>query len=376
MTEKELQTLINSIKDLDQPAMEEAQKRQDSLAKPPQSLGLLEEISVQMAGITGQIKNQIKRTCVLVLCADNGVVAEGVSSAPKSVTLAQTMNFTRRLTGVGALAKGFESDLLIVDVGIDGDVPAELYTDSPFFDANNLNTHKIINRSIQKGTKNLANESAMTRQQTLRAIEIGVEMARAIKETGYSIFGIGEMGIGNTTTSAAILSALTGKPAETTVGKGGGITDKSFRKKQQIVKKAVKRCEGKNPLDILTEVGGFDLAAMTGAFLSGAADKMPMVIDGYISMVAALTAARMAPKAAQYMFSSHQSYEQGYETAREALGAHPYLNLQMRLGEGSGCPLAFKIIEGACSVMNNMATFEEAQINDDYLEEIRKGDSF
>lgn len=371
MTEQELRNMIESIEDLDQNAMDAARERQEALAKPPGSLGILEDISVQMAGVTGNIKNQIEKTCVVVMCADNGVVAENIASAPQSVTLAQTINFTRRLTGVGALAESFDSELLIVDVGINGAVPEGLYIQEPLKD-----THKIVNRRIANGTRNLAYESAMTKEQVLKAIEIGIEMVAAVKDHGYSIFGVGEMGIGNTTTSAAILSALIGEPASKTVGKGGGITDGSFARKLEIVEDAFQRCKNKDVLEVLTEVGGFDIAAMAGAFIGAAIYKLPVVIDGYISVVSALVASRLAPACVQYMFASHKSYEQGYNLAIDALGIQPYLHLKMRLGEGSGCPLAFKIIEGACGVMNRMATFAEAEINDDYLEEIRKGDCF
>lgn len=366
MKEQELYALDQKIALLNKEAMEEAQKRQDSLAKPPGSLGVLEEISIQMAGITGKVKNQIEKTCVVVMCADNGVVEEGVASAPQSVTLAQTINFTRRLTGIGALAEGFGSDLLIVDVGINGTIPRELYTPIPF-----SNTRKIVDRSIAKGTQNLWHQSAMTKEQALRAIEIGLEMAKAMKDYGFSVFGIGEMGIGNTTTSAAILSALTDHSPEQTVGKGGGVTEECFLKKKTIVQDASARCKGKDPLTILAEVGGFDIAAMAGAFIGAALNQIPVVIDGYISVVAALIASKLAPRCTQYMFASHKSYEQGYNLAIETMELNPYLFMKMRLGEGTGCPLAFKIMEGACSVMNNMATFAEAEINDEYLDEIR-----
>ncbi len=371
MTEQELQQIISTITDLDQGAMQAARQRQESLAKPPGSLGILEDLSVQLAGISGSVKNKIEKTCVVVMCADNGVTEENIASAPQSVTLAQTINFTRRLTGVGALAESFGSELLIVDVGINGRAPQMLYTEEPFSD-----THKIVNRRIANGTKNLAKEDAMTKEQVLRAISVGLEMAQAVKMQGYSVFGIGEMGIGNTTTSAAVLSAFTGQPASRTVGKGGGITDDSFFRKQAIVEEAQKRCAGKDTLSILAAVGGFDIAAMAGAFIGAAVNRLPVVIDGYISVVAALAASRLAPACTQYMFASHKSFEQGYSLAMDQLGLHPYLHMGMRLGEGSGCPLAFNIMEGACGVMNHMATFEEAEINDEYLDEIRKGDCF
>ena len=371
MTYEELQKVIESIEGLDEEAGEKAADRQAALAKPPGSLGLLEDISVQMAGITGKVKNEIRKSCVVVMCADNGVAEEGISSAPQSVTLAQTINFTRRLTGVGALCEGFGSNLLIIDVGIKGKVPEGLYTREMFSD-----TYKVVDRKIASGTKNLAREDAMTGEQALKAVEIGLEAAEAVKREGCQIFGIGEMGIGNTTTSAAVLSAITGKPAAVTVGRGGGITDESLDRKRQIVDAAMRKSGGQAILSVLAQSGGFDLAAMAGAFIGAAVQRLPVVIDGYISAVAALAAARLAPGCEAYMFASHKSCEPGYDLAIEALGLKPYLQLDMRLGEGSGCPLAFKIIEGACNAMNRMATFEEAQINDDYLEEIRKGGCF
>jgi len=389
MKAKILET-INRIEAPDAAAMDAALSRQAALAKPPGSLGGLEDISVRMAGITGSLFNEINRSCVAVFCADNGVAEEGVSSAPQSVTMAQTVNFARRLTGVGVLAESFGSDLLIVDMGVKHPIPAELYDKVPLW-----NTRRIIDRKIGPGTDNIAKGPAMSREEALRCIEVGIEMADAVKNAGYDILGIGEMGIGNTTTSAAVLSAITGEGSDATCGKGGGINDKSFVRKKEIVDEVSadwrakggllamleeSRDCGESPIDdmvdILASMGGFDICAMAGAFIGAAANKIPVVIDGYISVVAALAAYVMAPKSVGYMFASHKSWEKGYELAVEALGLKPFLELGMRLGEGSGCPIAFQVIKGACDVMRNMATFEEAEINDDYLDEIRKGDCF
>ena len=381
MNEKELFEILEGIHDLNRERMAEARKREESLAKPPGSLGRLEDIAVRLAGISGKLYNHADKSCIAIMCSDNGVVAEGVSSAPQLVTLAQTINFTRRLTGVGTLAKYFDVDLLVVDLGINADLPKELLTDEPLENvAGELRVvNKIIDRKIRKSTSNLAEEPAMTREEAVRAVATGIEMACEIKKAGYTIFGIGEMGIGNTTTSSAILAALTGLSAEETVGKGGGITDQSFARKKEIIDDSMKRYgyDGRDDMDVidvLAKVGGFDVAAMAGAFLGAAVYHIPVVIDGFISIVAALAAARIAPLAKEYMIASHASKEQGYGHALKALGLSPMLNLELRLGEGSGCPLAFQIIRGACAVMNHMATFEEAEINDDYLEEIRKLD--
>ena len=237
-------------------------------------------------------------------------------------------------------------------------------------------TAKIVNRRIADGTRNLAKEPAMTEEEALRALMTGMEAAKAVKDCGYDIFGVGEMGIGNTTTSACVLAALCGKTGDDVVGRGGGLNDEGLAKKIHIVDEAIKGLDPGLVMDILTKTGGFDICAMTGAFLGAAYYRIPVVIDGYISAVAALCACRLAPNAINFMFGSHLSKEKGYLIAVEALGIKPYFNLGMRLGEGSGCPISFKIIETACAAMNGMATFAEGAIDADYLEEGKKGNFF
>ena len=280
------------------------------------------------------------------------------------------------------MAKYFGIDLLVVDMGVKLTIPPHLYTDEMTehgcgdFGCQRGLSRKIVNRSLGRGTKNLAKEPAMTEEEALRAIITGMEAAEAIKREGYDIFGIGEMGIGNTTTSACVLAALTGKTGEDVVGRGGGLNDDGLAKKVRIVDEAIAGLDPEDVVGILAKVGGYDICAMVGAFLGAAYYKMPVVIDGYISAVAALAAVRLAPKCINYMFGSHQSKEKGYLVAIEALGIDPYFNLGMRLGEGSGCPISFKIIETACATMNGMATFAEGAIDADYLEEGKKGNFF
>lgn len=373
---------IDEMGDLSEEAMDEAKARQEILAKPTGALGKLEDISIQLAGITGKLKNTMKKQAVVIFSADNGVVEEGVASAPQSVTLSQTINFTRHLTGVSSMAEYWGIDLLVVDVGVKMEIPETLYSDEMQDHACGVSgcqkdlTEKIVNRRIANGTKNLAKEPAMTHEQALQAILTGIEAVEAIKRCGYDIFGVGEMGIGNTTTSACVLAALCGKTGTDVVGRGGGLNDEGLAKKIRIVDEATKNLKPDQVLDILAAVGGFDICAMTGAFLGAAYYKIPVVIDGYISAVAALAASRLAPKATAYMFGSHQSKEQGYLIAMDALGIKPYFDLGMRLGEGSGCPISFKIIETACAAMNGMATFAEGAIDADYLEEAKKGNFF
>lgn len=371
---KEILLSVATDGSLFEDAVADAKERQKILAKPTGALGRLEDISVHMAGITGRVKNEIKKKAIVIMSADNGVVEEGVASAPQSVTLSQTINFTRGLTGVSSMAKHFGIDLLVIDMGVKLPIPDGLYTDSPV-EGDRL-TRKILRRSLGKGTRNLAVEPAMTREQALTAILEGVSAAEAVKACGYDILGIGEMGIGNTTTSSCVLAALTGSKAADVVGRGGGLGDEGLAKKVATVRKAAAGCEGDDVIDILAKVGGFDICAMTGAFLGAAYYRLPVVVDGYISCVAALAATKLAPNAVNFMFGSHLSKEQGYKIAAEAIGLTPYFDLGMRLGEGSGCPISFNIIETACAAMNGMATFEEGAIDADYLAEAEKGTFF
>lgn len=355
----ELKQWIEAIAAPDEAAMAEARCRQAELAKPPGSLGRLEDLSIQLAGITGKVLCSVKRQHLLVFAADNGVVEEGVSSAPKSVTLAQTINLTRGKTGAATLCRHFGCDITVCDVGVDADIREE----------------NVLNRKIAYGTQNIAKGPAMTRQQALQAIAIGAELA---SQTEADVLGIGEMGIGNTTTSSAVLAVLLGVSVETVTGRGGGITDDSFHKKKEVIQTAitVNQPNREDVVDVLAKVGGFDLAAMCGAYLGAAATRRPVVIDGFISAVAALCAYRLCPVAVGYFIPSHASYEIGYRLTMEAMGLQPLFLLEMRLGEGSGCPLAFQVLDAACAILNEMATFDEAGIDDGYLEEIRQGDNF
>lgn len=345
------------IPELNITAMDAAAARQASLAKPPKSLGVLEEISVRFSGITGKLYNEAKKRRILIFSADNGVVAEGVASAPQSVTLAQTLNFTRGLTGVAVLAKHYHTELKIYDMGINAD----------------FSHPDIIDRKIAMGTRNIAVEPAMTREQAIQAIETGYAAAEEAAAAGIEILGVGEMGIGNTTTSSAVLSCLLNLTAEKTTGRGGGVNDAGFLRKKEIIDSAIRKFapNAEDIVDVLSKLGGFDIAAMCGAFLGAAANRLPVVIDGYISAVAALCAYRINPGCADYFFASHISCEIGYMLAVKEMGLKPMFQLEMRLGEGSGCPIAFEVIDCALSVLRNMATFEEARIDDDYLEEIR-----
>lgn len=357
MTDSELKRFIEAIAPADEGAMDAAQRRQAELAKPPGSLGRLEEISIRLAGATGRIKNSLEKRRILVFCADNGVVAEGVAVTPQSVTLSQAVNMTAHKTGMSALAKFFGDEISVIDVGINAEF-----------------THPgILARKVALGTADIAVGPAMSREDCLKAVAAGIEAAEKAADDGVCVVGVGEMGIGNTTTSAAVLSALAGADASKVTGLGSGLTPEAFEHKKAIIAKAVavNRPDRSDVIGVLSKVGGFDLAAMCGAFLGCAKRRIPVVSDGFISVVAALSAVRLCPAVRDYLFLAHASKESGSRIAEAELGLAPLLHLDMRLGEGSGCPLAFQIMRGACAAMNGMATFPEAAIDDGYLNELR-----
>ena len=353
---------VEGIRPLDKAAMEAAMARLDNLVKPPGSLGELETIAARLAGISGQMHYDTTKRCVIIMAADNGVVEEGVSAAPQGVTYAQTMNFTKGITGINALARQFATDLIIVDVGING----------------GINHPMISDKKVRPGTHNIAKQAAMTRNEAEQAVLTGIETAIKAANDGYKLIGAGEMGIGNTTTSAAVLCALTGIAPEQAAGKGAGLSDDAYRRKIDVIHTALTRNapNPSDPLDVLAKVGGYDIAAMAGVYIGGAYMRVPVVIDGFISIVAALAAARLNPLAKEYMFASHASFEQGYKHAARALGVKPCLHLNMRLGEGSGCPLMFAVMDAACAIIRDMGTFEDGNIGEEYLEEMKDADFY
>jgi len=338
--------------------MAEATQRQDSLAKPIGSFGTLEEISIKLAGITGSVKNRIGKKCVIIMVADNGVYEEGVSSCPQVVTMTQSINFIKGITGIGVLSRFGGVDLRVFDLGINSDFPFP----------------GIIDKRIRKCTSNMAMGPAMSREEAIRAVEIGIDAVEQLAREGYQLLGTGEMGIGNTSTSSAVLIGLTRCDADTAVGKGAGLTEEGLANKKKIIRRAlaINRPNPEDPVDVLAKVGGFDIAGLAGCFLGAAYCRLPIVIDGFISALAAMVAYRINPLVRAYMFPSHCSEEPGYALIMKELGLEPILNLHMRLGEGTGCPLAFTVIEAAEAVICNMATFKEAEITSDTYIDIRR----
>ncbi|MBE6035497.1 MAG: nicotinate-nucleotide--dimethylbenzimidazole phosphoribosyltransferase [Clostridiales bacterium] len=355
---KTLEEVLNGIKGADRKAIEEAQEHMDSLIKPLGSLGKLETMAVQMAGITGKVKNNVEKKCSIVMVADNGICAEGVAGTPQDITLIQGMNMTKGICGMGVLSAHAGADIKVVDVGIMSD----------------YNNDKVYNRKIKYGTDNFAQGPAMTREEAIKAMEVGIEMVELAVSEGYQLIGTGEMGIGNTSSTSAVFMAITGESAERAVGKGGGLTDEALVHKKRVIESALKlnKPDPKDPIDVVSKVGGLDIAGMAGCFLGAAYFRVPIVIDGVISALSAYVAAQLNPLVKDFIFSSHKSKELVYDLIFKELGMEPFLDMDMRLGEGTGCAIAFHIISAACAVMNNMATFDEIKYDQSYRIDIRK----
>lgn len=343
-----LEETLAKITGLDEAVQKAAQIRLDSLTKPLGSLGRLEDIVKQIAGITGRDRPRVGKKTIVIMCADNGVVEEGVSSCPKSVTASVTNNFTRGITGVCILSRDAGANIHVVDVGVDDE----------------LGNEGVVDRKIRRGTWNIAKGPAMTREEAIRGIETGICEVTGLAQKGVELFGTGEMGIGNTTTSSAIAAVLTGEAAEAVVGRGSGLTDSGLLHKIEIIKKAIalNKPDANDPIDVLAKVGGFDIAGLTGCFLGAAAMRRPILIDGFIASAAALIACRLKPETRNFMIASHGSAEPGSRAVLDALGLEPLLTLGMRLGEGTGCAVAFHIIDAAFAAYDGMGTFDDARI--------------
>jgi len=339
---------LSKIGTLDNEAMEAAQKRLDSLTKPLGSLGKLEKIVVKLSGINSSALPNVDKKAVVVMCADNGVVEEGVSSCPKSVTASVTCNFTRGITGINVFSSLTNSKLVIVDIGVDADMPYS----------------SIINKKIRKGTWNIAKGPAMTREEAIAAILTGIDIVRELKDEGTNLLGTGEMGIGNTSTSSAVTAVFTGMPVDNIVGIGSGLSSEAYKNKIEVIKQAIKinQPDAGDPIDVLSKLGGFDIAGLTGCFLGAAIYRIPIVIDGFISAAAALTAVRIHPGARNFMLPSHGSAEPGADAVMKALDMEPMLNLEMRLGEGTGAALGFQLIDAAIAAYTRMGSFDDAKI--------------
>ena len=343
-----IESICKNIYPLDTRFMEQAQARQDRLIKPQGSLGKLEDISIQLAGIYGSKYFDTTKKIVLSFACDHGVYEEGVAPNNQNITLLQSMNFPKKINGVGTISKFVGSDVQLIDVGINCDEPIE----------------GVIDCKIRKSTSNMAKGPAMTRQEAIRAIEIGIEMSEKYIQEDYKVIGIGEMGIANTTPSAAIISVIAGCDPQEVTGMGAGLKKELLQHKAQVIRTAIE-INQPNPtdgIDILQKVGGFEIGSMAGVILGCSANRVPVVLDGFISYAAALIAVNINPRCKDYMIASHYSAEPGAKKALELLGLDPFLKMDMRLGEGSGAALAFNMIEAANYIYKNMLTFDEVDM--------------
>ena len=342
---------LAEIKPVDKEAMAEARKRQDDLTKPQGSLGQLESLSIQIAGIKGNPRPRITHKVIFTLAGDHGVTKEGVSAYPSEVTPQMVYNFLRGGAAINVLARSVGARVVIADLGV----------------ASILERHPDLrDRKVAMGTQNMAKGPAMTREEAIRSIEAGMELVEEELSKGVDILGTGDMGIGNTTASSAITAALTGADVAAVTGRGTGVDDKGWEKKVKVIQKALElnRPDPKDPIDVLSKVGGFEIGGIAGVILAGARYRIPVVLDGFISGAAALIAASISPQVKPFLIASHQSVEEGHRIILDRLGVKPLLNLGLRLGEGTGAALGISLVEASLKILDEMATFSEAGVSE------------
>ena len=343
--------ILPSIPAPDLKAQAAALARQGTLTKPAGSLGRLEALSVQLAAATGQARPSVSRKAVIVMAGDHGVAAEGVSAYPAEVTPQMVLNFVHGGAAINVLARQANARVVVVDVGVAADLPA---------------VPGLELRKVARGTQNMARGPAMTRAQAEAAVAAGLDVVRAEIAKGLDLVATGDMGIGNTTPSSAIVAVMTGRPVAQVTGRGTGVDDAGLSRKVAIIERAlaVNKPDPKDAWDVLTKVGGLEIAGLAGVIIGAAAGRVPVVIDGFISGAAALIAAGLKPEVKPYMIAAHQSVEIGHRAALEVLGLRPVFDLDLRLGEGTGAALAFHVIEASARILNEMATFADAGVSE------------
>ena len=345
--ETDLEQVIRQIRPLDEHAMEQAKKQWNSIAKPLHSLGKLEEHIIRIAGITGDPDVKIEEKALIVMCADNGVVEEGVTQTGQEVTAIVAENFLSGETSAAIMCKKAGARILPIDIGMAGKT-------------------KVPDYKVACGTRNFAKEPAMTREQALQSILTGVRIVEEQKRAGVELLATGEMGIGNTTTSSAVLAALLQIDPEKVTGRGAGLTSEGLLRKIQVIRQALAlhKPDANDPVDILAKVGGFDIGGLAGVYLGAAKMRLPVLIDGFISGTAALLACRLCPEAKEYMIASHKSKEPGMQILLEALGLSASLDCDMCLGEGTGAVAFFPVLDMAAAVYRQMSTFADIQVEE------------
>ncbi|EHO80276.1 nicotinate-nucleotide--dimethylbenzimidazole phosphoribosyltransferase [Fusobacterium ulcerans] len=341
---KELRKIIGEIEGADKEAVKAAQEELDRKMKPNGSLGTLEDIAIKLAGISGFPVKKINKRCHIVASADNGIIEEGISSCPLEYTRIVSEAMLNRIAAIGLLTRTIGVDFNLVDIGIKDSIPR----DYP----------NLYRKNVKKGTNNFYKEPAMTQEECVKAIMVGIELIKEKVEAGYDIFSNGEMGIGNTSTSSAVLYSFTKGNIDKIVGRGGGLSDSGLVKKKKIIVESCEKYDTFNmdPIDVLAHVGGLDIACMVGMYIGAARYRKPMLVDGFISSVAALVACKIEPKIKDYIIATHMSEEPGMELVLKELGEEAFFNMRMRLGEGTGAVLAYPIIDCAVEVINGMKT--------------------
>lgn len=341
---------IAAIPVLDGPAMAAARARHDTLTKPPGSLGRLEALAVQIAGMTANPRPRLPHKAVIVAAADHGVTTEGVSAYPAAVTGQMVRNFLAGGAAINVLARQAGARVVVVDFGVASPLPDD---------------GRLVRRAIRPGTRNFAREPALTPGEVVAALEAGAAVLDDEAEAGLDLIATGEMGIGNTTAAAAVVAAFTGVAAARVVGRGTGLDDDAWRHKVEVVERALAlhRPGRADALDVLSKVGGLEIAGLAGVIIAAAARRIPVVLDGYITAAAAMAAASLAPAAGAFLLPSHRSVEPGHQVALDALALEPLFDLHLRLGEGTGATLAFPLIDAALAVLDEMATFAEAGVS-------------
>ena len=346
-----INSVIKNISGIDPGIIKNTQARLDNLTKPLGSLGRLEELAKQICGITGKVNPSLENKVIFTLAADHGVTDEGVSAYPKEVTAQMVYNFIGGGAGINVLAKHVGARVVVVDIGVAADLKPD---------------PKLRVKKINYGTKNMAMGPAMSRDEAIKAIRAGIDLFEEELSCGLDIVGTGEMGIGNTTAASAITASFTGKSVEEITGRGAGLDDPGLKNKIEVIKKSllVNKPNSADPIDVLSKVGGFEIAGLAGIILAAASKKIPVVIDGFISGAAALVAFKIEPKVKEYMIAAHRSQEGGHKIILEYIGLRPLLDLDLRLGEGTGGALGIGLADAAIKILTQMATFKSASVSE------------
>jgi len=347
---RKIENTIREISEINSDFINKAQCRLDNLTKPQGSLGRLEELAKLIVGITEKEDPTLAKKVIFTLASDHGVADEGVSAFPKEVTAQMVYNFLNVGAGINVLANHVGARVVVVDMGVAADLEPKA---------------NLIIKKVNYGTKNMVKTLAMTREEAIRSIEAGIELFEDEFEKGVDIVGTGDMGIANTTASSALTAVFTGKSVEEITGRGTGVDDDTFKNKIEVIKRALElnKPNPKDPIDALSKVGGFEIGGLAGIILRAASKRVPIVIDGFISGAAALLAYQLEPKVKNYMIAAHCSLEQGHRVVLNHIGLKPILDLNLRLGEGTGAALGINIVEASIKIITEMATFKSAAVS-------------